>query len=167
MRFPSLVRAIPILAACAATPVISYTAKANEVAIQEVAANFESAWNRHDMRALANLCAEDADFVVITGKHLKGREEIYAYHDDLHKSIFKNRTLSAKLSDVRFIRPDVAIGHLSFQGRDASGDERRSTSALATIVVVQQEGKWLMTAFHNTLLSGPPGGVIPSERGTD
>jgi uncharacterized protein (TIGR02246 family) len=134
---------------------------ADERSIKEIASNFAAAWNRHDMRAFSDLCTVDADFVVITGKHLKGREEIFAYHDELHKGLFRNRALSAELKDLRFIRPDVAIGHLGFQGRDTAGDTRRNTSALATIVVVKQNDQWLISAFHNTLLTGPAGGALP------
>ena len=112
---------------------------------------------------LSELCTEDADFVVITGRHLKGREEIFTYHHALHQGTFKNRTLSARLKDLRFIQPDVALGHLNFEGADTSGDERRKTTAFATIVLAKEQGKWLIAAFHNTLLSGPPGGVLPSD----
>jgi uncharacterized protein (TIGR02246 family) len=153
-----------LLIACSATPAPSRARVTDERAIHEIATGFASAWNRHDMKALSELCAEDADFVVITGRHLKGREEIFTYHDALHKGIFKDRVLSAQLRDVRFIRSDVAVGHLGFEGDDASGDERRKTAAFATIVVAKQDGKWLITAFHNTLLTGPPGGVLPSDR---
>jgi hypothetical protein len=64
------------------------------------------------------------------------------------------------------LRPEVAIGHLNFEGADISGDERRKTTAFATIVLAKEQGKWLIAAFHNTLLSGPPGGVLPSDAKT-
>ena len=149
--------------ACLSATQATAASAADKDAIQEIAASFAAAWNRHDMRAFSELCTEDADFVVITGKHLKGREEIFAYHDDLHKGIFQNRALSAELKDLRFIQPDVAIGHLAFQGRDTSGDARRNTSAFATIVVVKLDSQWLIAAFHNSLLSGPAGGVLSSD----
>jgi hypothetical protein len=47
-----------VLAACSTAPTNSVT---DEHAIQEIAASFASAWNRHDMRALSDLCTEDAD----------------------------------------------------------------------------------------------------------
>lgn len=137
----------------------------DEQAIQKVADDFIGAWNRHDMKAFSNLYTEDADVVVITGKHLKGRDEIFKYHDDLHKGVFKDRRGSATLKDLRFIRPDVAIGHVAFEGASTltSGDERGKTTALATVVLAKQQGRWLVTAFHNTLLSGRVAGVLPSD----
>lgn len=135
----------------------------DEQAIRKVTDDFREAWNRHDIKAFAQLYTEDADCVVITGRHLKGRDEIFRYHDDLHKGIFRDRRGSGQLKDLRFIQPDVAIGHVAFEGSSTSGDERRKTTAFATVVLTKQQGRWLITAFHNTLLSGPPGGVLPSD----
>jgi uncharacterized protein (TIGR02246 family) len=153
--------------ACAATHPRSDSQLIDEQAISGIADDFAAFWNRHDMKALSELCTEDADFVVITGRHLGGREEIFTYHDALHKGIFKDRTLSAKLKDVWFIRPDVAIGHLNFEGGATSGDDRRKTAAFATAVIVRERDNWLISAFHNTLLSGPPHGVLPQDKGNE
>jgi uncharacterized protein (TIGR02246 family) len=147
----------------AATPTPAESPATDEQAIQKLADDLGNAWNRHDMKAWSDLFTEDADVVVITGKHLKGREEIFKYHDQLHKGVFKDRKGQGQLKDLRFIRPDVAIGHVAFEGTSTSGDERRTTNALATVVLVKQQGRWLITAFHNTLLSGPAAGVLPSD----
>ena len=135
----------------------------DEQTIQKVPDDFSGAWNRHDMKAYSDLFTEDADVVVINGKHMKGRNEIFTYHDGLHKGAFKERTLTARWKDLRFIGADVAIGHIAFAGRSSSGDERRNTTALATVVLVKQQGRWLIAAFHNTLLSGHHGGRLPSD----
>jgi len=81
----------------------------DEQAIQKIVDDYAATWNNHDMRASAELFSDDADCVVISGKHMKGRDEIFRYHDELHKGAFKDRRLSAQLKDLRFIRPDVAI----------------------------------------------------------
>ena len=134
--------------------------KEDAQAIQKVLADFTSAWNRHDMRAFSELFTDDADFVVISGKHLKGRAEIFTYHDELHKGVFKDRQQSSKWNDLRFIRPDVAIGHVAFEATSTSGDERLKRTALATVVLTKKGGTWLITALQNTLLSGPPPGTL-------
>jgi uncharacterized protein (TIGR02246 family) len=58
---------------------------ADRQAIQKILDDWVAAWNKHDMRAMTDLFSEDADFAVITARHLKGRKEIFEYHDDLHK----------------------------------------------------------------------------------
>jgi uncharacterized protein (TIGR02246 family) len=133
-------------------------------AIQKLLADFTGAWNRHDMRAFSELFTNDADFVVISGKHLKGRAEIFTYHDGLHKGAFKNRQQSSKWNDLRFIRPDVAIGHVAFEATSTSGDQALKRTALATVVLTKKGGRWLITALQNTLLSGPPPGAVSSRR---
>ena len=63
----------------------------DEQTIQKVPDDFSGAWNRHDMKAYSDLFTEDADVVVINGKHTKGRNEIFRYHDGLHKGVMKDR----------------------------------------------------------------------------
>lgn len=141
------------------------THEGDEQAARTVLDDFRDAWNRHDMRAYADLCAEDADFIVISGRHLKGRNEIFEYHDALHKGVFKDRGMAARWKDFRFLGADVAIGHVAFEGTStlASGDERGRTTALATVVLVRHQDRWLITAFHNTLLGGNVAGVPTSD----
>lgn len=139
----------------------------DEQAIQMIVDDYAATWNSHDMKASAELFTDDADCVVISGKHMKGRDEIFRYHDELHKGTFKDRRLSAQLKDLRFIRPDVAIGHVAFEGKTTSTavDKRGATTALATVVLERQQNRWLIAAFHNTLLtrSGAVAPVLSSD----
>ena len=124
----------------------------DERAIQKVLVDFVAAWNQHDMKLWSELFTDDADFVVVTAKYLKGREEIFKYHDELHKGPFKDHQMKASWQDMRFPRDDVALGHVKFE----PGNNKMKRTALATVVVVKQNGRWLIAAFHNTLLYGPP-----------
>jgi uncharacterized protein (TIGR02246 family) len=124
----------------------------DEQAIQKVLADFVAAWNQHDMKLWSELATDDADYVVISAKHLKGRDEIFKYHDELHKGPFKDHKMKASWQDVRFLHDDVALGHVKFE----PGNELTKRTALATLVLVKQKGRWLITAFQNTLLYGPP-----------
>jgi uncharacterized protein (TIGR02246 family) len=124
----------------------------DEQAIQKVLADFVAAWNQHDMKLWSELFTDEADYVVVTGKHLKGRGEIFKYHDELHKGPFKDHQMKASWQDVRFLRDDVALGHVKFE----PGNDKMKRTALATVVLIKQNGRWLIIAFHNTLLYGPP-----------
>lgn len=55
----------------------------DERAIKGVFAEFSTSWNQPGMPGFGELFTEDADFVVITGKWIKGRLEIASYHRDL------------------------------------------------------------------------------------
>ena len=78
MKSVSLILAFAALLAF--TTVINAQEKSEEKAVRRVVADFAGAINRGDAKAFAALFAEDADFVVITGKYLKGRNEIVTYH---------------------------------------------------------------------------------------
>ena len=125
---------------------------ADEQAIGKVLSDFVASWNQHDMKLWSQLFTHDADFVVVTAKHLRGRDEVFNYHDELHKGPFKDHAMKAGWQDVRFVRPDVAVGQVKFE----PGNDKMKRTALGTAVLVKQNGKWLITAFHNTLLYGPP-----------
>lgn len=52
--------------------------ESDQAEIRDVARRWEEAWNSHDMAAMATLLAPDADFVNVSGRHWKGRQEIGA-----------------------------------------------------------------------------------------
>ena len=146
----------------AQTPDSMELSSEDERAARQVMTDFQTVWNAHDMKAFAELCTEDADFVVISGKRVHGRDEIYEYHDALHKMALKDRTNQNYIEDIRFIRPDVAIMHVRFEGKSSlpDGDKRGSTTARATVVVEKEQGKWLISAFQNTLVLDPACRVV-------
>lgn len=132
----------------------------DEEAIRQIPARFEAAWNRHDMKALAALFAEDADFVNVAGTWWKGRQEIEQAHARTHATMFKNSTLRVGEVKVRFLKPGVAVAHNHW---DLTGDvnpdgtPRPPRSGLMSQVVVRQNGLWLIASAHNTnLLANPP-----------
>src|SRR5688572_20242345 len=82
---------------------------------EEVAAAFVDAWNRHDMRALAALFAEDASFVNVVGLWWKSRGEIEAAHAHAHATIFRDSRLDGGVASVGHLRPGVAAVHVAWQ----------------------------------------------------
>jgi uncharacterized protein (TIGR02246 family) len=126
--------------------------QSEEQAIQQVLVTFVDRWNQHDMRTWSTLFTDDADFVVITAKHLRGRKEIEEYHALLHQGPFKTHQMKARWEDIRFLKEEVAVGHIKFEPGNA--DAKRT--ALATAVLLKANGRWLISAFQNTLLYGPP-----------
>jgi uncharacterized protein (TIGR02246 family) len=67
--------------------------KPEEQAVRKVVVDFAEAINRGDAKAFAALFTDDADFVVITGKYLKGRNEIVRYHSELFTGGFQGSYL--------------------------------------------------------------------------
>jgi uncharacterized protein (TIGR02246 family) len=74
-------------------------------------------------------------------------------------SIFATRAKKATLKTlnmtVRFIRPDVAIVHVTNELSGLVGPEGQPLPAhqeLSVRVFVKDAGSWHVTAFHNTML---------------
>jgi hypothetical protein len=60
-----------------------------EQAVRKVLSSFVDIWNRNDMRtSFGKLFTSDADFVVLSGTYLKGRDEIVAHHIKIREGLY-------------------------------------------------------------------------------
>jgi uncharacterized protein (TIGR02246 family) len=130
-------------------------------AVEAIAAGFQTAWNRHDMEALAALVAEDVDYVTVVGAREweKGRKEFQQRHAEVHQTMFKDSVLTIKETHVKFIRPDIAIAHVLWETQgDAVPDRKLGElrAGIFTWVVEKRSGKWLILASQNTENKTPP-----------
>ena len=110
--------------------------------------------NRGDAKAFAALFAEDADFVVITGKYLKGRDELVTYHTRLFSDDFQRSHLDVTSVAIRILRTDVAVARVATKRTENGGKEMRTSFPM--FVLTKQGESWLIAAVQNTLTSGPP-----------
>src|SRR5271166_5532170 len=123
--------------------------------IANVVAALAASWNRHDMVTYAALFTEDADFVNVVGMHWRGRDLIRERHEEIHRTIFRNSTLRTLDYSLRPLSPGVVLAHIHWE---MSGHENPPGANFApgvrhgviTGVFVEQEGRWLIAAFHNT-----------------
>lgn len=125
---------------------------ADEAQVREIAARWERAWNNHDMKSLAALFTDDADFVNVGARHWKGRAEIEKEHEVRLKQ-FVDSVWSTSRVGVQFLKPDVALAHIAWGLRgdkDPDGAARPPREGLFTWVVVLQGGQWLVRAAQNT-----------------
>lgn len=87
---------------------------ADEAAVRHVPAAFAAAWANHSGHQLAEIMAEDVDFVNVGGDWLHGRADFELYHTRLLSGRFKESTLTPLALAVRFLRPDLAVLHWSW-----------------------------------------------------
>lgn len=133
-----------------------------ESGIRAVATHWEQAWNKHDMKALAALFTEDADFVNVGARYWKGRKEIEAQHaarlDQFIESVWTTEEVT-----VQFLEQDIALVHITWSlkgDKDPDGAARQPREGVFTWVVVKERADWLIRAAQNTNrgnLSAPPG----------
>ena len=124
-----------------------------EAAIRKVEADQVAAWNRHDAKAWANLCTDDADVVNVVGWWWRGRSQVGQKIADAHAYIFRESILSHDEVRIRFLTPDTAIVHVRWSmvgARNPDGTPGQPQKGLETQVLRRLSGKWLIAAFHNT-----------------
>ena len=134
---------------------MAQTNNQSESDIRGLVTGFAKSWNEPGMPGFSYLFTQDADFVVITGKWLKGRSEIVSYHRDLLATYYKGSHLSPVQVWVRFVNPDVAVVHAAWNASYTRDGKEESRTALMTLTVTKQEDKWRIAAAHNTLTGGP------------
>ncbi len=127
----------------------------DEEAIRKVIAGTTEAFNQHDAKAFTRFYTPDAELVAVRGERMRGAAEI----EKGLASIFETRARAVTLKTldvtVRFVRPDVAVAHVTneLSGLAGGGGEQLPAHReLSVRVLVKEQGKWLVTAFHNTIV---------------
>lgn len=142
-------------AASGQTPPANKDAASDEAAIRAIVRSVQDAWNAHDGKAFAAPFAPDADYVIVNGMYIKGREAIEQGHTQIFMTIYKESRNAATVKGVRFLRPDVAVAHVEWNMEVRPGGDKGR--ALNTMVMTKENGRWHIAAFHNTPVLSPGG----------
>jgi uncharacterized protein (TIGR02246 family) len=124
-------------------------------AVKAVISATTEAFNRHDARAWAQLSTPDARLVTVRGESMSGAREIENGLQSIFKARARNATLRTLDVTVKFIRPDVALAHVTneMSGIVApDGTAMPPHQELSIRVLVKDAGAWRIAAFHNTIL---------------
>ena len=127
---------------------------ATSTELDTVVSTLMDAWNRHDIEAHTALFHPDADFVNVLGMRARGRTEIEKMHTQVHRTIFRNSVLRSEGHTVRLLSPTIALIHVNWEMTGAEGlpgwEPGAIRHGLMTWVLVAENGRWLITASHNT-----------------
>ena len=126
------------------------TSNADEAAVRKIVQQVQDGWNAHDGKAFAAPFAADADYVVVNGMYVKGREEIEKGHTQIFTTIYKESRNVATIKSVRFLRPDVAVAHVEWNLEFKMNGETRKARGITTMAMTKDGGKWSIAAFQNT-----------------
>jgi uncharacterized protein (TIGR02246 family) len=127
----------------------------DEDTIKAVMAATTDAFSRHDAKAWVKFCTPDAQLVTVRGEFMSGVSEIEKGLAMIFQTRGRTVTLKTLRVAVRFIRPDVALAHVTneLSGLVSPGGETLpSHQELSIRVLVKDQGTWRITAFHNTIL---------------
>lgn len=126
----------------------------DEEAIKRTCLERIARFNRHEA-PLPSAFTEDADFVNVYGMWRRGPAEIEARQKERMDTVLKEAQIKLLDLSIRFIRPDVAIVHQTHEMTGMLGADGKTMPPhreLGIRVLVKEQGKWLTTAFHNTIV---------------
>ncbi len=131
---------------------VSALTKEDEEGIRKTVTGFEQAWNTHDMKLLASLFREDAEFINVVGMHWHGRDAIVKAHAIFHEIMFKDCRLKTDSIETRPLGKDSAIAVVTTT-QDAfttpSGQTMPKTQTKQTYVLAAGEGGWKFVHCQN------------------
>ena len=136
----------------------------DEEAIRHRAEQFAEAWNQHDPSAIASLFSNDSDCVTLGGDWLRGRDEIEQDLAEDHATVFRESHLMTNAEGVRFLRPDVAVAHVSCELTGLLGRDGQklpwAARGIMTWMLTKDDGTWRIAAFQNTRIEAPPSDLL-------
>ncbi len=145
--------------------------EADKAEIRSIAMRQGETWGR-DAKGYAALCTEDCDVVNIVGWRWKGRAEVERKLTQAFQVMFRDSKLTITEVNTRFLRPDVAITHARWTmvGAKAPPGMPEPREGIQTLVFTKESGRWLISAFQNTLSTSerpfpaPPAGAGKKNR---
>lgn len=124
---------------------------ADEAAMRESVKQLETGWNTKSGALFAKPFAEDADYVIINGMYIKGRATIESAHQRIFDTIYKDTNISLTVKQIRFLRPDVAVVHVT--GHRDGPTKDLTQDAMLTLVMTKEQHGWTIAAFQNTAVA--------------
>ena len=125
---------------------------ADEAAIKDMIAKNTEAFNRHDVHALLMDYTDDADFTNMRGVSKHSRKDIEATLAPLFANgALKNANRLITVRNIRFLTPTIAEVDMDsvLNGTTTpDGRENPSRKGLVNDIVSKQNGRWMITVFH-------------------
>jgi uncharacterized protein (TIGR02246 family) len=129
-------------------------ASADVAAIASVIADIETGFNTKDPELSVAHFTPDATAVSVAGTLIAGREALLEAHRAGYAGPLRDQYARYELADVTFPRPDVAIAHKRAWATTADGEPLDVGHAMiALYVLVREDGRWLVAARQNTVVS--------------
>jgi uncharacterized protein (TIGR02246 family) len=113
------------------------------------------AWKQRDMTTFATLFTEDCDFVNVVGMHWKGRTQVTEAHRVLLSTRYKGVDIHNISHNENEIAPGVAVVVWKSKVDDYTtpqGERMTDQVSLMTLVMLKQDGHWLIRAAENVFI---------------
>ena len=124
----------------------------DKAAIQKSAEAFIEAFEKGDAKAVAAFWTQDGDYTTLTGRNMKGRDEIAKAFEEFFK---ENKDLKLRINSdsLRFVTPDVAVedGTTEVIPPDGAPPSR----ARYTIIRIKKDGQWMVSSVRDAAFAPP------------
>ncbi|ONM47969.1 SgcJ/EcaC family oxidoreductase [Nocardia donostiensis] len=126
---------------------------ADIAAIEQIIRNVETAYNTNDAELMTADFTANASVVNAVGVQLTGREALLAANQQGLAGFLKDQYARYEVTDITFLRPDIAIAHKAARATTADGTLIDTDPAMiALYVLVKENGRWWTAARQNTLV---------------
>jgi uncharacterized protein (TIGR02246 family) len=95
----------------------------------------------------------DAEWVNVVGMWWRGLADVKRAHKAFHDTFFANTPFTIDEMHVRFLTRDTAVAVVRWnKGSSIPPDGRLRPAGrdIMSLVLIKREGRWLITAGHNT-----------------
>ena len=137
----------------------------DEEAIKRLMVEMTNGFNNHDAKAATRMYAPDGDFVSVRGEAANGATDVEGKLAAILATRAKSASLRTLKMKIRFVRPDVALVHVTNELGglvNANGQTLPAHQELSLRVLVKEsDGAWRLTAFQNTLVAPFDGSAPP------
>ena len=126
----------------------------DEAAVREIVAEFNKAWNSHDMKAMHALNTDDVEWINVTANHWRGNAVVLKGHSTIHRTIVAKTDMSVEKILVRSIAPGVAlaVATMKFGPTATPTGEVLPARTRGTFTMVKQGAAWKIAHFQNTII---------------
>ncbi len=122
----------------------------DEAAIRANVEQMAKGWNMKSAAEFAKPFAEDSDYVVNNGFHVKGIVANVKEIQFVFETREKHSVVSYTVEQIRFLRPDVAVVHALTARKMVQGDSTQEGKGRITMVMTKNKDKWEIVAYQNT-----------------
>ena len=111
---------------------------------QNIAKAYNEAWDKHDVKALANFWADDGDLISPWANVFVGKKAIEQHFAEEQANQMKNATIKLKILNLRMIDQDTAFVDADFTltGMEISGVKAAPLHDHAVFLFVKRDGNW-------------------------
>jgi uncharacterized protein (TIGR02246 family) len=111
------------------------------------------AWNTGDAARLGALLTDDADWVTVGGRRLRGRAQIEQVHGQLFAGPLAGTTWTGQAVEVQALSAESALVSYSWTvsgERDAGGAPKPNRAGVFSWLLLRRGGAWLVRLGHGT-----------------